>query len=571
MNKKQIIITFLVLIVASVVFYFLFSGNKLKGSVVFPYVGHQKPVVDPHLPDTNPLSDKLDEVVFDGLFNISSNPSGIIYEDGLGSFVGIDENDVVTIKLKPNVKWASSFKIIEKEGEITIEKSAESYFSAKDVEFTLRRIENLGSLSPDYILVSQALEFFGFSGPNENNEIKFKFKSDRIWNESDIKEVLSFKIIPANSEMNALNYQNGTSDYFAVNSNQNVGNYIKNPEKSAFIEKLILKPFVDNSTFPTELQSNSINVMLETPFGANSPILEEDGDFFSKSGISTTFFALLFNTERLNLEQRKTVASLIDNKKIIERFYKVGTQQQRQIVNIHNQKNKFYELLNFSIFPSSSYYVEEQIVIPTKNNYESNLSALSDSVIIGVNLNYGFREELNELVEILNSKEISKGKLRAKIISNEQVKNKNYDVILLPISGYRSNFLFNVYDIFLREPNLETRKINLITENGEILNDSFSSQKNFFGLDFNNPNLDSDELSNLLKYVYGFMNTREIGDKQAYAIRIDKAERNLVLASWLFSLPSRSYFSNQFDEKTINIFGVSSQLSTIEKWKEKEK
>jgi hypothetical protein len=44
----------------------------------------------------------------------------------------------------------------------------------------------------------------------------------------------------------------------------------------------------------------------------------------------------------------------------------------------------------------------------------------------------------------------------------------------------------------------------------------------------------------------------------------------MALGSWLFSLPSLAYFSTQFDEKSIDLYGVASQLSTIEKWQEKK-
>jgi hypothetical protein len=40
-------------------------------------------------------------------------------------------------------------------------------FTAKDLKFTLNRIKKLGSISPDYILVSQAVPSFDFQGPND--------------------------------------------------------------------------------------------------------------------------------------------------------------------------------------------------------------------------------------------------------------------------------------------------------------------------------------------------------------------------------------------------------------------
>jgi hypothetical protein len=66
------------------------------------------------------------------------------------------------------------------------------------------------------------------------------------------------------------------------------------------------------------------------------------------------------------------------------------------------------------------------------------------------------------------------------------------------------------------------------------------------------------------------MDTREIGDKQAYARMIDELEQDMALGMWLFSLPSLAYFTTQFDERTIDLYGVASQLSTIEKWQEKK-
>jgi hypothetical protein len=64
------------------------------------------------------------------------------------------------------------------------------------------------------------------------------------------------------------------------------------------------------------------------------------------------------------------------------------------------------------------------------------------------------------------------------------------------------------------------------------------------------------------------MSTRNIGDKQEYARRIDQMERSLSLGAWLFSLPSLAYFSTQFDSTSVDLYGVASQLSTIKKWRE---
>jgi len=99
--KKAIIIICAVLVAAAgvAVYWFVFRKN-LSDSIVIPYIAHQKPRIDPHVPSPIPIADKLDEVVFDGLFNVSANPSGITYEDGLGEYLGIDKNNVVTVRLK---------------------------------------------------------------------------------------------------------------------------------------------------------------------------------------------------------------------------------------------------------------------------------------------------------------------------------------------------------------------------------------------------------------------------------------------------------------------------------------
>ncbi len=566
MNKRQIFIGISLVIVAVVLYLFL-SKNDLSGKIVIPYIGHQKPVIDPHLPDANSLSDKLDEVEFDGLFNVSSNPSGLTYEDGLGRLLGIDENDVVSVKLRTDAKWSDSYKIIIDDDPPKVKDKNANYFSAKDVAFTLKRIEFLGSLSPDYILVSQALKYIGFSGPDKNNVIKFQFKHDRIWKESDIKEVLSFKILPANSQMNAINYYIGTGPYLAVPQKNGVPNFVKNPQGSAVIPQIILKPFVDNSTFSTELLNNNINVILDMPFGSISPVLEKKKEFFAKPSLSTTFFAILFNTKRLNLEQRKALRELLDNKKILNRFYKIGTPQQREIINWKGERNKYNELLNYGVFPSSSYYVEEKIVEYNKSPEKVNLQALPDTVKIAACVNFGFRAEYNELLDILNSAQISQGKIKAVSVSNNEIKAQNYDALLIAFSGYKSNFLFDLYDIFLRQPDLSKREINLVTnDKGEVEPTSMIASNNFFGLDA----VENPEARKLLDYIYNFMSTREIGDKQEYARLVSEEEHNLALGKWLFSLPSLSYFSAQFDSTSINLYGVSSQLSTIEKWKEKK-
>ena len=74
--KKYVIIGIIIILAAAVVVYLLWKKD-LSGRIVIPYIAHQKPLIDPHLPNYNALADKLDEVLFDGLFNVSANPSGI--------------------------------------------------------------------------------------------------------------------------------------------------------------------------------------------------------------------------------------------------------------------------------------------------------------------------------------------------------------------------------------------------------------------------------------------------------------------------------------------------------------
>ena len=313
--------------------------------------------------------------------------------------------------------------------------------------------------------------------------------------------------------------------------------------------------------------NGAINVVLETPFGSVSPVLEKKKEYFAKPSLSTTFFAILFNTKKLNYEQRKALRALLNNRKILNEFYKVGTPQQKEILNWKGEKNRYSELLNYSVFPSSSYYVEEEIVTPQKDAEKVDLQTLPDTIKIAACVNYGFRAEYDELIDILNSPSISQGKIKAKAVSNDEIKKLNYDALLIAFPGYRSNFMFDAYTVFLREPDLSVRKINLKTDkNGNVLPESMNGENNFFALDAVNDK----DAEKLLKYVYGFMSTNEIGDKQAYARFIDETERELALGKWLFSLPSLAYFSAQFDSASINLYGVSSQLSTIEKWREAE-
>lgn len=573
--KKYYIIGGSLLVVVLAAVYFLFFYKNLDGEIVIPYISHQQPHIDPHLPSAVPIADKMDEALFDGLFNVSANPSGIIYEDGLGELIGIDRQNVVTVRLKPRKKWHESFAVQRDKDEITVQNKSDVLFTAQDLNFTLRRIQRLGSMSPDYILVAQAIEGFRFDGPNDNGEITFKFRDDRIWTEADIKEVLSFKILPASSNMNQAQYKNGTGPYLFAGAEEDVEYYYANPSESATIPNFHLAPFIDNSTYTTELKNGNINALLATPFGSLSPILGDTAEYFYKSNISTVFFAILFNTERLNLEQRKALRSLINSEKVLNRFYKIGSEQQRHIADYKGNKDNYKDYLNYSIFPTSSYYVQDKVVLPLKDPGPASLSVLPDTVRIQTCLNYGFREELTELADILNDPALFYGKLKVRAVLNEEIKRGNYDAILLPITGYRSNFLFDLYDIFLREPDLATHKINLITDsdgrgNRMINQRSLQADKNFFRIDLGVSSPERAQYLKLLEYIYGFMATDEVGDKQAYAQFLDELDQEMAFGKWLFSLPSTAYFSTQFDSTSIDLYGVASQLSTIEKWEERK-
>jgi len=577
MKRKYIIlIGAIVALAAAVLFYIFFVRPDLSDQIVVPYIAHQKPTIDPHLPGSEALSDKLDEVQFDGLFNLSANPSGVIYEDGLGELVGMDNDNVVSVKLKTNKVWHDTYQVKVDDDKLTISKGADHPFSAKDLNFSLKRIQSLGSLSPDYILVSQAVDDFAFEGPDRNDIVRFKFRGDRIWKEADIKEVLSFKILPDGSPMNALNYRVGTAAYLALPPKEGVADYYKNPAGGPIISHLILAPFVDNSTYPTEIKNGDINVLLDTPFGSLSPILEDSVKFFTKSNISATFFALVFNTERLSRDQRRELRKLLNTRQIVDLFFKVNTPQQRNIVDYKGNRNNYGDYINLSVFPSSSYYIEEEIIEPQPDEGPAILSVLPDTVKVQACLNYGFREEYTELINILNNSSASRGRLKVTAVTNEEVRNGSYDALLIAFSGYRSNFLFDLYNVFLREPNLEAHKINLVTMQDEKGNTvvspaSLQAAKNFFRLEARSTTAEHDDIALFLQYLYSFMSTRQIGDKQEYARRIDELEQRMCLGKWLFSLPSLAYFSTQFDSSSIDLYGMASQLSTIKKWKEQPK
>ncbi len=575
MNRKKIVYIGGGILAAVVLIWLLWPSDRLRDTIALPYIAHQPPVLDPHLPAPDPVSDKIEEILYDGLFNLSANPSGIMFEDALGTLIdSIDQNHNVTVRLNPK-KWHHSYTVQAEDDALQIKESAPKTFSAKDLDYTLKRIERLGTLSPDYIMVAQALETFGFSGPDEAMLIRFKFRGDRIWRTDDIKEVLSFKIIPAGDDVSGLKYPVGTGPYlFVPRTNSAEIWFYKNPSGNAVIRNVKLIPFVDNSTFETELRHHRINVLLDNPLGALSPILEDTADFFYKSNVSTTFFGVLFNTERLNRSQRRELRRMFSQKAIVNRFYKTGTKQQKSITDYKGQMNRYADLINASVFPSTSYYVEEKIVAAEPETTGADFTKLPDTLRVRVCLNYGFREEYLELIEILNDENLFKKRLHVMAVGNDAVKTGQYDALLMAFPGYRSNFLFDLYDIFLREPDLSVKKINLITETGadgrtQISPRSLTATKNFFRMDIETNRNEGKDFATLLEYIYGFMSTREIGDKQAYAQRISDLERELSLGAWLFSMPSISYFSTQFDPKSIDVYGVASQLSTIEKWKER--
>jgi hypothetical protein len=570
--KKNIIIGIALLLVIGGGLWYYLTRPTLEDTIAFPYISHQKPAVDPHLPSSNAIADKLDEVLFDGLFNLTATSSGVVFENGLGEFVSIDDN-IVTIRLKTGHYWHDGYRTFVDGSKVRVEKTGVHEFSSRDLAFTLKRIQSLGSLSPDYILVGQALPVMDFQGPNERNEIKLKFRPDRIWIESDIKEVLSFKILPDNAEMNALSYNVGTTTYMSVPDYENIIRFLRTPEGDAKIGKMNLMPYVDNSTFSTELRNGNINAILETPFGSISPILQEPGKFFVKSNVSSTYFAILFNAERLPREKRIELRRLLNNKKILDRFFKAGTGQQRHIVDFKGNRDKYDEYLNDVVFPTSSYYIQEKIVDRLRDSTEANPVALADTIRIKACLNFGYREEYSELIDILNDRAVTKGRVRATAVQNDEIRKGNYDALLIAVSGYRSNFLFDMYDLFLREPNLERYRINLLTAadaKGEpVVNPaSLQADRNFFRLDAISNSAERDDINRLLEDIYGFMSTRQVGDKQAYARRIAEREHQMALGAWLFSLPSLTYFSSQFDSTSIDLYGVASQLSTLKKWKE---
>jgi hypothetical protein len=563
------------LVGAGALYWFVFRKD-LSDKIIIPYIAHQKPNIDPHIPHAIPLTDKLDEVIFDGLFNVSANASGITYEDGLGEYLGIDNKSVVTIRLKQNQKWHSSYSVTMEKDKPTVDKKGDVVFTAADLQFTLQRIQKLGSLSPDYILTSQAFNPLTFTGPDNDNQIKFQFRTDRQWSEGDIKEVLSFKIIPASSAMDASSFTIGSGPYLLAGEYEDAICFHKVPDGVARVANVVLKPYIDNSTYTTELKNKNINTLLSTPFGSISPFLADTGKFFHKSSIGTCFFALFHNCERMDLAKRQALRKLVNNKMIMDRFFKTGTQQQRHIANYAGDGDNYDEYLNYSVFPTTSYYIEEKVVAPVKDQTEGDLAALSDTVRIQTCLNFDFPEELRDLMAIMNDPAIFHGKVKVTAVSNEEIRQGNYDAVLIPISGYRSNFLFDLYTVFLREPDFGTYSINLKTSvdnKGKPVLDqgAVAASKNFFRLDLSRQSPEREDVKKMYDYIFSFMSTREIGDKQAYSQFIDQLTQKLAVGTWLFSLPSLAYFGTQFDDKTIDMYGTASQLSTIEKWQERPK
>ena len=59
--KKVIIILSIVIVAAAagVLYYFIFMKD-LSDKIIIPYIAHQKPRIDPHVPSVVPIADKLD-------------------------------------------------------------------------------------------------------------------------------------------------------------------------------------------------------------------------------------------------------------------------------------------------------------------------------------------------------------------------------------------------------------------------------------------------------------------------------------------------------------------------------
>ena len=68
--------------------------------------------------------------------------SGVVYEDGLGELIGIDKNDVVTVRLKANKLWHDSYTVTVDERQVGINKSREPFLFGRRFDFTLKRIQS---------------------------------------------------------------------------------------------------------------------------------------------------------------------------------------------------------------------------------------------------------------------------------------------------------------------------------------------------------------------------------------------------------------------------------------------
>ena len=90
------------------------------------------------------------------------------------------------------------------------------------------------------------------------------------------------------------------------------------------------------------------------------------------------------------------------------------------IADYKGNKDNYNDYLNFSVFPSSSYFVEEEIAEPLRETSAPLLAALPDTIKIQACLNYGFREEYAEMLEILNDPNVFNGRIKATAVKNEE-------------------------------------------------------------------------------------------------------------------------------------------------------
>ena len=80
--------------------------------------------------------------------------------------------------------------------------------------------------------------------------------------------------------MNALNYRVGTAAYLSLPPKDGVSELLQNARKSGPDPQFVnLAPFIDNSTYPTEMKNGTINVLLDTPFGSLSPVLMNQEEY----------------------------------------------------------------------------------------------------------------------------------------------------------------------------------------------------------------------------------------------------------------------------------------------------